>query len=108
MNVTRGHVSHVRIYMPMWTECRAHPHEVQIHPSAGLPSGWAFVVRFRLNRTRYAETSWKTLEKTATTATQGLGGRVLGGWAYDPRQRSQGHYSRTVHTLASLSSERGF
>ena len=34
--------------------------------------------------------------------------RLLGGWAYDPRQRSQDHYSRTVHTLASLSSERGF
>ena len=34
--------------------------------------------------------------------------RLLGGWAYDPQEKTQDHYSRTVHTLASLSAERGF
>ena len=34
--------------------------------------------------------------------------RLLGGWAFDPRELSQDHYSRTVHTLASLPRERGF
>ena len=34
--------------------------------------------------------------------------RLLGGWTFDPRERSQDHCSRTTHTLASLSAERGF
>ena len=34
--------------------------------------------------------------------------RLLGGWAYDPKEKTQDHYSQTVHTLASLSAERGF
>ena len=34
--------------------------------------------------------------------------RLLGGWAFDAKERSQDHYSRTVATLSSLSAERGF
>ena len=34
--------------------------------------------------------------------------RLLGGWAYDPKEKTQDHYSQTVHTLSSLSAERGF
>ena len=34
--------------------------------------------------------------------------RLLGGWVYDPRERSQDHYSHTVDAVASLSAERGF
>ena len=34
--------------------------------------------------------------------------RLLGGWVYDPRERSQDHYSHTVGAVASLSADRGF
>ena len=34
--------------------------------------------------------------------------RLLGGWVYDPQERSQDHYSHTADAVASLSAARGF